>query len=193
MPLRTGRGFAIVEKAIKEKAWCGKVTFQTFLDFFAQYGYLFILVICYCEYLNLPGFPAGIIMPGIGILAGQSDLNLLGALVLSIAAGTLASLTIYAICRFGGAPILHKLFGGYPKFQHFVNQCHERIERHGGRALFICRLIPVLRTIVSIPAGLLKVPVHEYTAWSAAGIACWNTALIICGYFGGNAVVAWIS
>ena len=113
--------------------------------------------------------------------------------LLSIAAGTLASLTIYAICRFGGAPILHKLFGGYPKFQHFVNQCHERIERHGGRALFICRLIPVLRTIVSIPAGLLKVPVHEYTAWSAAGIACWNTALIICGYFGGNAVVAWIS
>ena len=193
MPLRTGCGFAIVEKAIKEKAWCGKVTFQTFLDFFAQYGYLFILVICYCEYLNLPGFPAGIIMPGIGVLAGQSDLNLLGALVLSIAAGTLASLTIYAICRFGGAPILHKLFGGYPKFQHFVNQCHERIERHGGRALFICRLIPVLRTIVSIPAGLLKVPVHEYTAWSAAGIACWNTSLIICGYFGGNAVVAWIS
>ena len=100
-----------MEKAIKEKAWCGKVTFQTFLDFFAQYGYLFILVICYCEYLNLPGFPAGIIMPGIGVLAEQSDLNLLGALVLSIAAGTLASLTIYAICRFGGAPILHKLFG----------------------------------------------------------------------------------
>ena len=122
-------------------------------------------------------------------------------LMAAIYAGLLMGAGIGLVIKVGGSTggmdippiILHKLFGGYPKFQHFVNQCHERIERHGGRALFICRLIPVLRTIVSIPAGLLKVPVHEYTAWSAAGIACWNTALIICGYFGGNAVVAWIS
>ena len=166
------------------------MTFATFLDFFAQYGYLFILVICYCEYLNLPGFPAGLIMPGIGVLAGQSDLNLPGALVLSIFAGTLASLTIYAICRFGGAPLLHKLFGKSKKFQRFVNECHCKIELHGNRALFLCRLIAVLRTIVSIPAGLLKVPVRDYTIWSAAGIACWNTVLIVTGYLGGNVVIA---
>lgn len=163
--------------------------FQTFLDFFAQYGYLFILVICYCEYLNLPGFPAGLIMPGIGVLAGQSDLNLMGALILSVVSGTLASLTIYGICRYGGAPILHKLFGKSPGFQKFVKQCHEKIQHGGNRALFICRLIPVLRTIVSIPAGLLKVPVRDYTIWSAAGIACWNTALIVFGYWGGGTLV----
>ena len=58
------------------------MTLQTFLDFFGQYGYWFILAVCYCEYLNLPGFPAGVIMPALGILAGQSDLNLLFALVL---------------------------------------------------------------------------------------------------------------
>lgn len=169
------------------------MTFETFLDFFARYGYLFIVVICYCEYLNLPGFPAGIIMPGIGVLAGQSELNMLRALTLSIIAGTLASLTIYAICRFGGAPFLNKLFGGSKKFQEFVDQCHQKIERHGGRALFLCRLIPVLRTIVSIPAGLLKMPVGPYTAWSAAGIACWNTALIVCGYYGGELVMRWFA
>lgn len=167
------------------------VTLDTFLDFFTQYGYLFIAIICYCEYLNLPGFPAGIIMPGIGLLAGQSNLNLIGALALSICAGTLASLTIYALCRFGGAPLLHKIFGKSSKFQHFVDQCHHRIAHHGNRALFICRLIPVLRTIVSIPAGLLKVPVCDYIMWSAAGIACWNTALIVAGYFGGQTVIAW--
>ncbi len=163
--------------------------FQTFLDFFAQYGYLFILVICYCEYLNLPGFPAGLIMPGIGVLARQSDLDLIGALALSVVAGTLASLTIYGICRYGGAPILHKLFGKSPSFQKFIKQCHEKIEHGGNRALFICRLIPVLRTIVSIPAGLLKIPVRDYTIWSGAGIACWNTALIVFGYWGGGTLV----
>ncbi|MFQ6831513.1 DedA family protein [Butyricicoccus pullicaecorum] len=168
------------------------MTFETFLEFFAKYGYLFILVICYCEYLNLPGFPAGIIMPGIGVLAGQSQLNLIFALILSIFAGTLASLTLYGVCRFGGAPLLHKLFGGNKKFQHFVTQCHARIEKHGGRALFICRLIPVLRTIVSIPAGLLKVPVGEYTGWTAAGITCWNTVFIVCGYLGGHVIVGWL-
>ncbi|MCF2671385.1 MAG: DedA family protein [Butyricicoccus sp.] len=167
------------------------MTLQTFLDFFGQYGYWFILAVCYCEYLNLPGFPAGVIMPALGILAGQSDLNLLFALVLSIVAGTLASLTIYAICRFGGAPLLHRLFGKSPKFSAFVDQCHARIRHGGNRALFVCRLIPVLRTIVSIPAGLLAVPVRDYTIWSAAGIACWNTALIAFGYFGGGLVIGW--
>ena len=128
-------------------------------------------------------------MPGIGVLAGQSDLNLACALALSVVSCTLASLTIYAICRYGGAPILHKLFGKSPKFQHFGEQCHKKIEHGGNRALFVCRLIPVLRTIVSIPAGLLKIPVREYTLWSMAGIACWNTVLIIFGYLGGGTIV----
>lgn len=170
-----------------------EVTFNTFLNFFAEYGYLFIFVICYCEYLNLPGFPAGIIMPGIGVLAGQSDLNLIGALLLSIVSGTLASLTIYGLCRFGGVPLLRKIFCKSSKFEDFVEQCHQRIELHGNRALFICRLIPVLRTIVSIPAGLLKVPVRDYVLWSAAGIACWNGALMVAGYVGGNTVITWLS
>lgn len=168
------------------------MTLQNFLDFFAQYGYWFILGVCYCEYLNLPGFPAGIIMPAIGILAAQSNLNIWLALALSILAGTLASLTIYLICRYGGAPLLHKLFSKSKGFTNFVIQCREKIERGGNKALFVCRLIPVLRTIVSIPAGLLAVPVRDYIVWSTAGIACWNTVLIIFGYFGSGMVVQWL-
>lgn len=175
-----------------EKDRCASLTVENFLAFFGQYGYWFILAVCYCEYLNLPGFPAGVIMPAIGILAGQSDLNIGVALVLSIGAGTLASLTIYAICRFGGAPLLHRLFGKSKGFQGFVEQCHEKLSHGGNRALFVCRLIPVLRTIVSIPAGLLKMPVRDFVIWSAGGITCWNTALIIFGYFGSNLVMQWL-
>ena len=167
------------------------MTFARFLELFAQYGLLFIAAVCYCEYLNLPGFPAGIIMPAIGVLAHQSRLNIVVALLISVAAGTAASLTIYAVARYGGKPIIHRLFGKSEKFQSLLEKAEQMIERGGGRALFICRLLPVVRTIVSIPAGLLAVPVGRYALWSALGVAAWNTFFIIAGYFGSTAFLGW--
>lgn len=151
---------------------------------FSIYGWLIIFGICYCEYLNLPGFPAGILMPAIGVLVQQSGLSPAIAVLVSIAAGIAGSLTIYGVCYFGGAPLLKRLFERHPRFNEFVERCHAYIEKHKGWGLFLCRLIPVLRTIVSIPAGLLRVPIGRFTGYSLAGITVWNTALILSGYFG---------
>lgn len=158
-------------------------TVQHFIELFQQYGLPMMAAVFFCEYLNLPGFPAGVIMPAVGILIGQSQMNLFLAIVISVLAGLGGCLVIYFICARGGAPLLHKLFGKSPKFQHFVQECHTRLEKGRGRGLMICRLVPVLRTIVSIPAGLLKMPIKEYVIWSAVGITLWNTAFIGAGYF----------
>lgn len=160
---------------------------ERFLELFSQYGLVFVAAVCYCEYLNLPGFPAGIILPALGALAQQSALSIWVALPISIASGTLASLTLYSLARWGGKPLIEKLFGKSQKFQHLVGRAGAWLEQRGGWALFLSRLLPVARTIVSIPAGLLAVPVGRYLLWSAAGIAVWNTVFLLLGYWGSAA------
>ena len=159
------------------------MTADQFFALFHQYGLILICAVIFCEYMNLPGFPAGVIMPCIGVLIAQSRLSLPLTIALSVVFGLLGSLVLYGLCYAGGEPIMHKLFGKSEKFQSFVKRCHYYIDVQHGRGLAICRLIPVLRTIVSIPAGLIRMPVRWFIGWSAAGIAVWNTALISFGYF----------
>ena len=103
--------------------------------------------------------------------------------MLSVVFGLLGSLVIYGLCYWGGEPIMEKLFGKSEKFRSFVKRCHAYIDAQHGRGLAFCRIIPVLRTIVSIPAGLIRMPVKWFVGWSAIGIAAWNTVLISFGYF----------
>ena len=155
----------------------------TLTFYFTKYGAIAIFVIVFLEYLNLPGFPAGVIMPCIGVLIAQSELSLPLTVALSVVSGVLGSLVIYGLCYWGGEPIMEKLFGKSKKFRSLVQKCHNFIDAQHGRGLAIVRVIPCIRTIVSIPAGLIRMPVKWFVGWSAAGITVWNTALISFGYF----------
>ena len=159
------------------------MTAAVFFELFHKYGLILVGAVVFCEYMNLPGFPAGVIMPCVGVLLAQSSLSLPLTVALSVAAGLLGSLVIYGLCYWGGEPIMEKLFGKSKKFRSLVQKCHEFINAQHGRGLAIIRVIPMLRTIVSIPAGLLRMPVKWFVGWSALGITAWNTALISAGYF----------
>ena len=140
------------------------MTAETFFQLFNQYGLILVCAVVFCEYMNLPGFPAGVIMPCVGVLIARSELSLPLTVFLSVIAGVLGSLVIYAVCYWGGEPVMEKLFGRSKKFKSLVRKCHEFIDAQHGR-------------------GLLRMPVKWFVGWSAAGIAVWNTALISFGYF----------
>lgn len=158
------------------------MTVARFLELFQQYGLVLLFVVFFLEYMNLPGFPAGVIMPAAGVLVSQSKLSLVGAIAISVLAGVLGSTVIYAVCFVGGSPLAHRFALKYRKIKAFTERCQQYIEKHGGWGMALCRLIPVLRTIVSIPAGLLRVAPRRFILWSALGITLWNTALISFGY-----------
>ena len=162
------------------------MTVQGFIALFEQYGLLMIAAVCFCEHLNLPGFPAGVIMPAIGVLVDQSALSLPLALFLSVVGSIAGSYVLYLVSYYGGVPVMHRLFGRSERFQGFVERCHERMRGHRARGLFLCRLIPMLRTISSIPAGLFRIPAREFLVWSGLGITVWNSALIGFGYLSAN-------
>ena len=78
------------------------------LQYMNEYGYLFLAIIVFLEYLNLPGLPAGLIMPAAGILVKYDGLNFIYTLIISVIAGLLGSFALYALGYYCGKPILNK-------------------------------------------------------------------------------------
>ncbi|GAA0068720.1 DedA family protein [Clostridium sardiniense] len=162
---------------------------EIILDYFSQYGLIFLFVIVFLEYLNLPGLPAGIIMPATGVLIANGESNFFVAIIISVIAGVLGSVSLYIIGRVGGAKLLDKYLKKFPKQKHYVDKIAKIVEEKGNFGVFISKLIPVARTLVSIPAGVFKLNFVSFVAYSALGIFLWNTVFISAGYFLGDIIL----
>ncbi len=162
------------------------MTINDVFEYFNTYGILFLFLIIFLEHLNIPGLPAGVVMPSIGILVSQSRLNIVIVLALSVLAGVLGSIVLYYISLFGEVAILERLRKKSQKFDNWLNRIDDIISKKGYLGIFICRLIPVIRTLVSIPAGVFKMDIVKFTIYSACGIFIWNLLFILSGFFFGN-------
>lgn len=154
----------------------------TVLDYFSTYGLIFLFIIVFLEYMNLPGLPAGIIMPAAGILIAENDMNFMAAFVVSIIAGLLGSYVLYFTGYFLGKPLLERCYQKYENLRPSIDKTVGYIDRHGTRGVFIGRLIPVARTLISIPAGTIGMKFIPYTIYSILGISIWNLVFIYAGY-----------
>ena len=155
---------------------------QTVLNYFTQYGLIFLFVIVLLEYMNLPGLPAGIIMPAAGILIAGRDMNFITALIVSVLAGLLGSYILYFIGYFLGKPVLDKFYQKYKKLRPSINKAISYTEKHGSKGVFIARLIPVARTLISLTVGTMRMNFLSFTIYSIIGITIWNSVFIYAGY-----------
>lgn len=155
---------------------------QTVLNYFTQYGLIFLFVIVFLEYMNLPGLPAGIIMPAAGILIAGRDMNFITALIVSVLAGLLGSYILYFIGYFLGKPVLDKFYQKYQKLRPSINKAISYTEKHGSKGVFIARLIPVARTLISLTVGTMRMNFLSFTIYSILGITIWNSVFIYAGY-----------
>lgn len=156
--------------------------------YFTRYGAIAIFVIVFLEYLNLPGFPAGIIMPLSGIMAAKGNINFFWVMVITVAAGLAGSLALYVLGRKGGDLFLKAYIRKFPKQRETLEKNLEWIRQKGCVGVFIGKLIPMIRTIVSIPAGVIKMNLIKYTVSSACGILIWNFVFVGAGYVMGEKV-----
>lgn len=166
--------------------------FGTITNYFAEYGLLFLFVIILLEYMNLPELPAGIIMPAVGVLVSKSEMSLITALLVSVIAGLMGSWILYCIGRFGGELILKKYLKKFPSHESFVNSKIDYLREKGYIGILISKLIPMARTVISIPAGVLKLNFFKYSAYATLGIFIWNTVLISSGYFLGEELLKFL-
>ena len=155
---------------------------QVVLDYFSEYGLIFLFVIVFLEYLNLPGLPAGIIMPAAGLLVAANDVSFLTALVLSVFAGLLGSYALYFVGHLLGHPILEWFYHRFDQMRPAIDRAVRYTEVHGDKGVFIARLIPVARTLVSLTVGTVRMNLLTFTIYSTVGILIWNFAFIYAGY-----------
>lgn len=159
------------------------------MNYMSNYGLFFMALIIFLEYLNLPGFPAGVILPLGGLWAHQSETSFGMALLVSIASALVASWILYWIGLWGGDRVLQKYTNKFPKQKDYIEKQLAYLREKGSIGVFISKLIPMARTIISIPAGAIKINFWKYTVSSVLGIAIWNGVLIAGGYFFGQEIL----
>lgn len=158
-------------------------------DYFLRYGAFFICLIVLLEYLNLPGFPAGVIMPLAGIWAAKGEISFPMVMVLTVFAGLTGSWALYLLGRFGGGKVMEFYFKKFPKHRPVIEEKMAFLREKGGTGVFVSKLLPMVRTLISIPAGMVKMNFTKYTVSSACGIFLWNLAFVGAGYFFGDAAI----
>ena len=169
------------------------MTVEAMLQYMAGYGWIAIFVIVLLEYLNLPGFPAGVIMPMAGIWAAKGNISFFTAFWITVAAGLMGSLILYFLGYKGGELFLQKYLDRFPKQRPAIEKKLLWIREKGSFGIFISKLIPMIRTLISIPAGVSKMNLFRYVVSSTLGICLWNLFFVGAGYFLGDAALNYLT
>lgn len=149
-------------------------------------GYAGIVLLMFVENV-FPPIPSEVIMPLAGFMAAKGQLTL-GAI---IAAGTIGSiigaLPLYFFGRAVGERRLKELVDKHGRWLTVscddIDRAQRWFDKHGATAVFACRLVPGIRSLVSIPAGLHRMKVVPFLVFTALGAALWTTVLATAGYF----------
>lgn len=151
-----------------------------------QYGLISIFLVVMLEYANFP-LPSEIVLPFIGIMIARGNINFALALMVSVFGGIVGSITNYLIGLYFGKPLLKYMMKKYPKTQPSIRSSMWWMNKYGKISVMIARVVPVARTVISIPAGINKMNISIFILYSTIGISVWNTILIFLGYiFGDN-------
>jgi len=158
-----------------------------------QLGYLGIAVLTFAETI-FPPVPSEVIMPLAGLRAARGTLSLTGTIAAGAAGAMAGNLVWYFAARAIGVERLHGLIDRHGRWLtldwHEVERAQGWFNRNG--AAFVClgRMVPTARSVVSIPAGLLRMPLAPFLLWSTLGTIAWTTALTVAGYLLGQRYTA---
>ena len=162
--------------------------FQSVFDWYmANLNYFTVALLMAIESTFLP-MPSEIVIPFAAYKAGQGDLNVF-LVVLSGTIGALCgSLINYSLAYYLGRPIVYKLAGSklgkvFLLSREKVQHAEDYFIKNGKTSTFIGRLIPGVRHLISIPAGLAKMNLRDFIVYTFIGAGIWNIILAIIGYY----------
>ena len=150
-------------------------------DFIASYGLAAVFVLMVCESCGFP-FPSEIIMPTSGLLASAGHMNLVAAIVAGALANLVGSLIAYGLAARFGEPLLLGPGRYIGIRRHHLELADGWFRRWGLPAVLVGRVLPVIRTYISFPAGLARVELVRFSALTFIGALPWCAALALVGY-----------
>ncbi len=143
-------------------------------------GYLGIAFLMILESAGIP-VPSEIIMPFAGVLVTNSRLSFLGVVIAGTIGNLLGSLLAYQIASVGGRKLVKRV-GRYFLFpEHDLKTSENWFERFGPATVFFGRLLPIIRTYVSFPAGLARMSLNKFIIYTSLGSLPWSMLLTYIG------------
>lgn len=159
--------------------------FDRLIEFLNEAGYLGIAALMFLENV-FPPIPSEIIMPAAGFGAGQGRLNLFGVIVAGTGGSVAGALFWYYVGKWIDADRLRRWAGRHGRWLTLAPRDIDRVDRwfdrHSGKAVLLGRLVPALRTLISVPAGVFGMSPPRFLLFTTLGSALWTTLLAVAGY-----------
>lgn len=150
-------------------------------NFVATYGLIAVFVLMVAESCGVP-FPSEVIMPTGGLLAATGHLNLIAAIMAGALANLVGSVIAYLLAARFGKPLLLGPGRYIGIRRHHLELADGWFQRWGLLAVLIGRVLPVIRTYISFPAGLARIDLLRFSALTFVGALPWCAALALVGY-----------
>lgn len=176
-------------REVRVLAFIDEIVIPFLNGLYGAVGYLGVMVAMAIESAMIP-LPSELILPYAGFLisdVGQlepltgSPWNFWIVVVVATIGNTLGSLVAYAIGAYGGRPFLQR-YGRYLLIRpHEIELADRFFAEHGAATVFVGRLLPIVRTFISFPAGVARMPVGRFIVYSTAGAFLWSMLLVYAG------------
>lgn len=151
------------------------------LDVIDALGYLGIAALMVLECL-FPPIPSEVVLPLAGFSVDRGDFSFGWVLLVSTAGSMAGAYLLYAVGRIGGRPFVLRYMKALRLKPDDLDRAERWFVKRGDWIVCASRLVPGVRSIVSVPAGMLRMPLPRFTVLTAIGSAVWNAALIGLGW-----------
>ncbi|HBM4257465.1 TPA: DedA family protein [Listeria innocua] len=147
----------------------------------ADFGYIGIFLLIMIENL-FPPIPSEIILTFGGFMTTVSSLNVVMVIIVATLGSVVGAILLYKVASYFGKERLTHIVLKYGRVLRLKESDIERAEsfflKYGSWAVFLCRMIPLIRSLISIPAGMTKMKMSRFLILTTAGSLLWNTVLI---------------
>jgi membrane protein DedA with SNARE-associated domain len=153
-------------------------------DFMEQYGYFGILMMIALENL-FPPIPSEVILTFGGFMTTNTNMTPLGVVTVATLGSLLGAVVLYYIGRLLGVERLEKLIDRWGRLlrvkKEDVRKADKWFDKYGYWAVFLCRMVPIVRSLISIPAGMSNMRLVPFLLFTTLGTLIWNTLLVYIG------------
>jgi membrane protein DedA with SNARE-associated domain len=125
-----------------------------------------------------PPIPSELVLPYAGFAVSRGNISFVEALVASTAGSVIGAIVLYSIGRYGGRPLVLRWRHVLRVTEPELDRADRWFDRYGGALVLFARMVPLARSVVSLPAGWSEMPLWRFLALTTIGTAGWNTLLI---------------
>ncbi|MGE4509475.1 MAG: DedA family protein [Sulfurimonadaceae bacterium] len=158
---------------------------QSLVDLIFDWGYFGIFLLMTIESSFIP-FPSEIVLIPAGYLVSQEQMSLWAVMACALGGSLAGAFINYYLALFVGRRFLARYGKYFFIKENALKKMDEYFEKHGPISTFIGRLIPGIRQLISIPAGLAKMDIKLFSLYTALGAGIWALILVLLGYFIGE-------